>query len=112
MREVLSQHEGFLKGAERSYVYDDQDRLIKRELRIGSWCQSMTTTYNEHGDDAGIVTIQSGSPFPGVDREGDQRSEVSYLYQYDSRRNWTQQATNIGFNSDRQYLHHRKLTYY
>jgi hypothetical protein len=111
MRELLSQHEGFLKGAERSYVYDDQNRVIKRELRMGSWCQSITTTYNEHGDDASVVTIQRGSPDPKVDL-GDQRSEVSYLYQYDSHGNWIQQTTVNSLNPDEPYVHHRKLTYY
>jgi hypothetical protein len=110
VKNLLGEHEGF-RSTERSYVYDHEGRVSVRQMTMGAFREDVITTYNEHGDDASVVTTQSGSFDPKMERS-DGRFEVSYLYQYDSHGNWTQQATNIGFNSDRQYLHHRKLTYY
>jgi len=35
---------------ERSYVYDDQGRVIRQLMRMGDFKQDETITYNEHGD--------------------------------------------------------------
>jgi hypothetical protein len=62
MKEALSQFG--LKSMEWSYVYDDEGRVIRRRMGTGNIRQETTITYNEHGDEAGTVMIQSGSLDP------------------------------------------------
>ena len=109
MKEMLSQS-GFDR-VERSYFYDGQGRVAKRLMVMGTSRQEMTTTYNEHGDKAGIVTIQSGSPWRVSSKVSnpDSRLEVHYLYEYDAHGNWTEQTT-VGESLSSAM--HRKLTYY
>jgi hypothetical protein len=108
MKEALSQHG--LKSMERSYVYDDDGRLIRRLMRMGDLHQNTTITYNEHGDQAGTVMIQSGSLDPRQPHLDNERFEVRYLYQYDSRGNWiekTEKTVDVSSSTT-----DRKLTYY
>jgi|HubBroStandDraft_3_1064219.scaffolds.fasta_scaffold131679_2 hypothetical protein len=70
---------------ERSYAYDDDNRVIRRLTQMGNFKQDDSMTYNEQGDEAWTVMIRNG-----VD---DERSEFRYLYQYDSRGNWTEKTT-------------------
>jgi hypothetical protein len=112
-KEALSQLG--LNGMERSYGYDDEGRVIRRLMRMGNFHQDTSTTYNEHGDEAGTLRIQSGSldpRQPHLDNERSERSEVRYLYQYDSHDNWTERTT---INNDRPgdpNTHRRRLAYY
>ena len=78
---------------ERSYVYDDEGRVIRRLMRMGNLKQDKSITYNEHGDKAGTVMIQSGSLGPRLPHLDNERSEFRYLYQYDSHGNWTERTT-------------------
>ena len=96
----------FFKDMERSYVYDDAGQIIKRQMRMGNLRQDTTITYNEHGDEAETVMIQSGPLFPEMPPHDDERFEVRYLYQYDSRGNWIEKTRN-GSSTTR-----RQLTYY
>jgi hypothetical protein len=70
---------------ERSYAYDDDNRVIRRLTQMGNFKQDDSMTYNEQGDEAWTVMIRNG-----VD---DERSEFRYLCQYDSRGNWTEKTT-------------------
>jgi hypothetical protein len=100
-----------LNNIERSYVYDDKGRVIKRLFRAGDFHDDTTTTYNEHGDEAGTVRIESCFNHlpddPKRARLDKCRSEVHYRYEYDSHGNWTEQTVD-GSSS----VTHRKLTYY
>jgi hypothetical protein len=91
-KQALSQHDAF-KNMERSYVYVDEGRVIRRLMRMGNLKQDETITYNEHGDKAATVMIQGGSLSPKLPHHVDDRSEVRYLYQYDSHGNWTERTT-------------------
>jgi hypothetical protein len=92
MKEMLSQS-GFDR-AERSYFYDGQGRVARLLTLIGTSRQETTTTYNEHGDKAGIITIHSGSLLHDNSKlPSDSRFEIRYLYEYDTHGNWTEQTT-------------------
>jgi hypothetical protein len=104
-----------LNGMERSYGYDDWGRVIRRLMRMGNFHQDTSTTYNEHGDEAGTVRIQSGSldpRQPHLDNERSERSEIRYLYQYDSHGNWTERTTTRSHGSGDPNTHRRTLAYY
>jgi hypothetical protein len=45
---------------ERSYAYDDDDRVIRRLTQMGNFKQDESMTYNEQGDEAWTVMIRSG----------------------------------------------------
>jgi YD repeat-containing protein len=107
MKELMSQRG--LDHIERSYSYDGEGRVVKLVLRMGNIHLETTTTYNEHGDQAGTVRIQSGSlnPSPDDPKLPPERSEVRYLYQYDSHGNWTEKTVDGSSSAT-----HRKLTYY
>jgi hypothetical protein len=105
IRELLSQHDGF-KSAERSYIYDNQGRVIQRQMKMGSLVHDTTMTHNEHGDEASMVMIQSGSLDPRMEID-DQRFEVHYRYQYDGHGNWTEKTVDGSSSTSR-----RELTYY
>ena len=105
IRELLSQHDGF-KSSERSYVYDNAGRVIQRKMKMGSFVQDRTMTYNEHGDQSGMVTADSGSPDPKIEL-GDQRLEIRYRYQYDRQGNWTERTFDGSSSTTR-----RELAYY
>jgi RHS Repeat len=112
MKEALSQH-GFGR-IERSYFYDNQGRVGRRLLQTGNIQLETSTTYNEHGDEAATIRIQSGSlPLddPKPAHSESQRSEVRYFYEYDNHGNWTQKTNKAGDRSS-SYATHRKLTYY
>jgi hypothetical protein len=81
-RAFLDQLQG--QGVERSYTYDADDRVIRRLTQVGNFKEDESKTYNEQGDEATTVTIQSG-----ID---DEREEFRYLYQYDSHGNWTERT--------------------
>lgn len=102
-KEALSQL-GF-GSMERSYVYDDNGLVIKRQMRMGNFRQDITITYNGHGDIAETVMIHSGSLNPKMP-DIDQRYEVRCFYQYDSHGNWIEKTT------DRSSTTRRQLTYY
>jgi hypothetical protein len=57
---------------ERSYAYNDDDRVIRRLTQMGNFKQNDSMTYNEQGDADWTVTIRSG-----VD---DEHSEIRYSY--------------------------------
>lgn len=110
MKEMLSQRG--LDRMERSYFYDNQGHVARRLTVAGNFRQETIPTYNEHGDEGGIVTIQSGSPWrddPKPARPESERSEIHYLYEYDAHGNWTERSTAGGSDST---ASHRKLTYY
>jgi hypothetical protein len=110
-KEALSQHDAF-KNMERSYVYDDDGRVIRRLMRMGNLKQDQTITYNEHGDKAAKVMIQSGSLGPKLPHLDDQRSEVRYFYKYDSHSNWTERTTINTDQPGNPNTQRRALAYY
>ena len=110
MKEALSQFG--LKSMERSYVYDDEGRVIRRRMGTGNIRQDTTITYNEHGDEAGTVMIQTGSLDPREPHLGNERSEVRYLYQYDSHGNWTERTTTNSHGIGDPNTQRRTLAYY
>jgi hypothetical protein len=65
--------------------------------------QDDSMTYNEQGDEAWTVMIRNG-----VD---DERSEFRYLYQYDSRGNWTEKTTINGHGPGDPNTQRRTLAY-
>jgi hypothetical protein len=82
VKKLLGEHDAF-RSTERSYVYDTEGRVSLQQMTMGAFREDVTKTYNEHGDEASVVTSQSGSFDQKMERI-DQRFEVSYLYQYDS----------------------------
>jgi hypothetical protein len=112
MKAALSQHDVF-KNMERSYFYGDEGRVIQRLKRMGSNLnQDETITYNEHGDEAVTVTVRSGSLDPRMPDLDNERSEVNYLYQYDSHGNWTERSTTTSFRPGEPNTQRRTLAYY
>jgi YD repeat-containing protein len=111
MKALLDRHDAC---TERSYVYDDQGRVIRCRLRMGNFREETTTTYNEHGDTAGTVTDRTGSLDPIFNYYFDNaHSEVPYLYQYDSNGNWTERTTTLSVSLGRVRMTHRRtLSYY
>ena len=110
MKSFLVQH-----GActERSYAYDDEGRVIRSRMRIGSFREETIITYNEHGDTAGMVTDRRGSLDPIFNYYFDnEHSEVPYLYQYDSRDNWTERTTTFSMRLGRVRMTHRRMLAY
>jgi hypothetical protein len=109
MKQAMS--EAGLDNIERSYVYDDKGRVIRRLFRAGDVREDTTITYNEHGDVAGTVRV--GRCIDRIIQNSpiwtDCPSEVHYSYQYDSHGNWTEQTRVDGAPSS---ATHRKLTYY
>jgi hypothetical protein len=106
MVEMMSQ--SGMDRLERSYFYNDKGRVSRMTTTQGNLYLETSTTYNEHGDQAVIVRTQSGSLLPNEPKINlDSRSEVRYLYVYDSHSNWTEQTVN-GSSSGT----HRTLTYY
>lgn len=111
MKQVIS--EQGLDNIERSYVYDAKGRVSGRLFRAGDVREDTTITYNEHGDEAGTVRIErcidriiQNSPI-----WTDCRSEVRYLYEYDSHGNWNEKTEKTVDGSIFSAIH-RKLTYY
>jgi YD repeat-containing protein len=104
-KEMLGGHEGF-RSTERSYVYDDQGRVTMRRMKMGSFREEVTMTYNEHGDEAGTVMTHSGSIDPRMELE-DQRFETRCRYQYDGHGNWTEKTVGGASSTTR-----CELTYY
>jgi hypothetical protein len=111
MKAALSQHDVF-KNMERSYFYDDEGRVIQRLKRMGNLNQDETITYNEHGDEAVTVTVRSGSLDPRMPDLDNERSEVNYLYEYDSHGNWTERTTTNSHGMSDPNTQRRTLAYY
>jgi hypothetical protein len=95
MKQALSQL-GF-RSVERSYVYDDDGHVIRLLTRAGNLHQGRTFTYNEHGDEAGMVITESGSAYQSLDPRNSEGllSRWVYLYQYDSHGNWIEKSFKI-----------------
>jgi hypothetical protein len=87
---------------ECSYTYDADDRVIRRLTQMGDLKEDERKTYNEQGDEDWTLTI-------GFD---DKRSEFRYLYQYDSRGNWTEKTTINGHGPSDPNTQRRTLAYY
>ncbi len=81
-------------------------------MRMGNLKQDETITYNEHGDKAATVMIQGGSLSPKLPHHDDDRSEVRYLYQYDSHGNWTERSTTTSFRPGEPNTQRRTFVYY
>jgi hypothetical protein len=81
-RAFLDQLQGLR--VERSYIYDADDRVIRRLTQAGNSKEDESKTYNAQGDEDWTLTIRSGSD--------DECSEFRYLYQYDSHGNWTERT--------------------
>jgi len=112
MKELMSQ-QGFDR-IERSYFYDGQGRVARQLMQMGNLRVETSTTYNDHGDAAGTIRIQSGSLAPDEPKPAhpdSQRSEVRYFYEYDSHGNWIEE-TNKPVDGSSAYATRRKLTYY
>jgi YD repeat-containing protein len=104
-------HDAF-KNMERSYFYDDAGRVSRQLMRMGNLQQDKIITYNEHGDKAVTVTIKSGSLDPRMPDLANERSEVNYLYQYDSHDNWTERTTTSSHRIGNPNTQRRTLAYY
>jgi hypothetical protein len=82
---------------------------------MGNLQQDWSITYNEHGDVAGTVMIQSGSldlTQLHLDNEDSEAHHFhQYDYQYDSQGNWTEKIYKA-IEGSWSPATHRKLTYY
>jgi hypothetical protein len=110
MRSFLVQH-----GArtERSYAYDDEGRVIRSRMHIGSFREETIITYNEHGDTAGMVIDRRGSLDPIFNYYfNNEHSEVPYLYQYDSHGNWTERTSTLNVGPGQVRMTHRRMLAY
>ncbi|HSZ01137.1 MAG TPA: hypothetical protein VK788_16695 [Terriglobales bacterium] len=109
MMEMLGQKG--LARTEKSYFYDKDGRIARRVMQSGDEHQEIITTYNEHGDEAGTVQIESCFDHlpddPKLAHLDKCRSEVRYLYEYDSHSNWIEQTIDGSSSVTR-----RKITYY
>jgi hypothetical protein len=80
---------------ERSYTYDDDDRVIRRLTQAGNSKEDESKTYNFKEDESKMYNAQGDEDWTLKIRSGsdDQREEFRYLYQYDSHGNWTERTT-------------------
>jgi hypothetical protein len=119
MRAAFRQLQGLrtfppLPPVERSYIYDADDRVIRRltqagnskedESKMYNFKEDESKTYNAQGDEDWTLTIRSGSD--------DVRSEFRYLYQYDSHGNWTERTKINTDQPDNPNTQRRTLSYY
>lgn len=92
---------------ERTYLYDTQGRVTVRHMKMGSFREEVTTTYNEHGDEAATIEIHSGSPLSTIQLL-EQHFELRSSYRYDSHGNWTERTYGDGSSG----AIRRTLTYF
>jgi hypothetical protein len=81
---------------ERSYTYDDDDRVIRRLTQAGNSKEDESKTYNFKEDESKTYNEQEDEDWTLMIRSGiddERRSEFRYLYQYDSHGNWTERTT-------------------
>jgi hypothetical protein len=107
IKALMNEHDWLFGNMERSYIYDTQGRVNLRHMKMGSFQEEVTTTYNEYGDEVGTVLIQSGSLDPKMELQ-DQRFEFRYSYQYDNHANWTEKTYGDGSSGTMR----RTITYY
>jgi hypothetical protein len=89
---------------ERSYDYDNDDRVIRRLTQMGDFKEEESKTFNEQGDEDWTLMIRNGV--------NDERSEFRYLYQYDSHGNWTERTTINTDQPGNPNTQRRTLAYY
>jgi YD repeat-containing protein len=113
---------------ERSYSYDDQNRVAQISRHSGSRREDVAITYNDHGDKDTELTTYSeeggqptefhrnadGSWIPTKfnSQETPRQIEIRYTYQYDAHSNWTTQTTTYAHRPAEPFIRRRTLTYY
>jgi YD repeat-containing protein len=112
-----------------SYTYDAEGRVTEKRDHVGASQETVTKiSYNEHGDKMEEHSRTSGDPnapegIPG--NEGalnapaagvPEETEVSFIYQYDSFGNWTEQTVLVRSHPHETFTQssssHRTITYY
>jgi YD repeat-containing protein len=94
-----------------SYVYDDEDRIVRKEERDFSERETITRiTYNDHGDEMEEISTSNsptGSPETNV---------IRFSFQYDSFGNWIEKTVSSPATGDKPSMIwsvvRRTITYY
>jgi YD repeat-containing protein len=109
--ESLRQHSGLFGTAERSYVYNEQDRVAERQMLMGSVREDVAWTYNEYGDSTEQTIVTSGFAYHISVPE--QELRIHYVYQCDDHGNWTSrtESSRVGASETAHTLV-RHLTYH
>ena len=86
----MSKQSGFGAPAERTYVYDEQGRVVERHMRQGPMHEDIALKYNERGDICESTRTAGGFPHPtGEMAEMAEPPLRSWLeYEYDGYGNW------------------------
>lgn len=109
----IRQQTGLFGNAERTYVYDGQDRATERHMRMGPIREDLTWTFNDRGDMIESTARTSGFPHDlGVQPELEV-SKSRYSYEYDEHGNWTSRSDTweVGGNTTT-HTQVRHLTYH
>jgi hypothetical protein len=77
---------------ERSYIYNEQNRVAECHMQMGGYVQNLSYEYNEHGDTSQMILHMNCSSAPSAGYE-EQYLEIRYYYAYDEHGNWTEQTT-------------------
>ena len=90
--ESMGQQTGlFGSNAERTYVYNDQDRVAERHMRLGPIREDLMWTFNARGDMIELTT-RTSSLAHELGGQPDSELKCSYFYEYDEYGNWTSRS--------------------
>lgn len=93
--QLRDQITAFLGGSEMwstRYKYDDQGRkILTIRNTFNHIAETISTTYNDHGDVIKEVTLYSASRTGNPAADETSNSETVYFYEYDASGNWTRQ---------------------
>ena len=86
--EMESASQGLFGNAERSYVYNDQGRLVERHMRMGPFREDLVWTFSPGGDMSELAK-RTTTGFPN-ERGGQQELQwkCRYSCEYDDHGNW------------------------
>lgn len=76
------------------YIYDQQGRKAQTTRKVFNHIDDQTkTTYNEHGDVGGEISVHSQAGIDNAEADTTQNFETIFSYQYDGYGNWTVKKT-------------------
>ncbi len=111
--EIESASHGLFGNAERSYIYNDQGRLVERHTRMGAFREDLVWTFGPDGD----MTELTRRMTTGLPKEFGGQQELywkcRYSWEYDDHGNWVSNTET--YEDARNTTTHTKvrhLTYY
>ena len=79
---------GLFGNAERTYIYDDEGRLVERHMRLGPFREDQAWSFNSQGEMIKLSTRMRGFP-DELGGQPDLQWTYRYSYEYDDYGNWT-----------------------